>query len=176
VRVPRRRLGSGKMPIRVMVVDDSVVIAADLAWIDAEPDMKVAGRDAHRTRTAVNQLERVNPDVSRCSTSKAGPRCISALPTNGSPEARTIHHHGFDLTRRNACDQLQGAVARAHSDYIPKQESPREATAPNFHHDLIRRFAISVPRSAAQHRSARRSTTRAEPVAKPATLRGATRS
>jgi PleD family two-component response regulator len=50
-------------PLRVMVVDDSVVIRGLLSrWIGAEPDMVVAA-SLRTGRDAVNQIERVNPDV-----------------------------------------------------------------------------------------------------------------
>src|SRR5438045_6733979 len=50
-------------PLRVMVVDDSVVIRGLISrWVGSEPDMVVAG-SLRTGRDAVNQLERINPDV-----------------------------------------------------------------------------------------------------------------
>src|SRR3954469_5835696 len=50
-------------PLRVMVVDDSVVIRGLIGrWIEAEPDMVVAA-SLRTGLDAVNQVERVNPDV-----------------------------------------------------------------------------------------------------------------
>ena len=46
-----------------MVVDDSVVIRGMISrWIGAEPDMMVAA-SLRTGLDAVNQLERINPDV-----------------------------------------------------------------------------------------------------------------
>src|ERR1700676_734895 len=50
-------------PLRVMVVDDSVVIRGLISrWIEAEPDMVVAA-SLRTGLDAVNQVERVKPDV-----------------------------------------------------------------------------------------------------------------
>src|SRR3954454_19715354 len=50
-------------PLRVMVVDDSVVIRGMISrWIEAEPDMVVAA-SLRNGQEAVNQVDRINPDV-----------------------------------------------------------------------------------------------------------------
>ncbi|MDU6244403.1 MAG: response regulator, partial [Bradyrhizobium sp.] len=50
-------------PLRVMVVDDSVVIRGMISrWIASEPDMVVAA-SLRTGLEAVNQIDRVNPDV-----------------------------------------------------------------------------------------------------------------
>src|ERR1700692_1911139 len=50
-------------PLRVMVVDDSVVIRGMISrWLGCEPDMVVAA-SLRTGLDAVNQIERVNPDV-----------------------------------------------------------------------------------------------------------------
>jgi two-component system chemotaxis response regulator CheB len=49
--------------LRVMVVDDSVVIRGMISrWVDSEPDMIVAA-SLRTGLDAVNQIERINPDV-----------------------------------------------------------------------------------------------------------------
>ncbi|TJW92299.1 response regulator, partial [Neisseria gonorrhoeae] len=49
--------------VRVMVVDDSVVIRGMISrWIGAEPDMEVVA-SLRTGLDAVNQLDRINPDV-----------------------------------------------------------------------------------------------------------------
>ena len=57
-------LDSGRQePLRVMVVDDSVVIRGLISrWIEAEPDMVVAA-SLRTGLDAVNQVVRANPDV-----------------------------------------------------------------------------------------------------------------
>ena len=50
-------------PLRVMVVDDSVVIRGLISrWVGSEPDMVVAA-SLRTGLEAVNQLDRVKPDV-----------------------------------------------------------------------------------------------------------------
>src|SRR5919204_155850 len=56
---PSREAG----PLRVMIVDDSVVIRGLISrWVGAEHDMEVAA-SLRTGLEAVNQLERINPDV-----------------------------------------------------------------------------------------------------------------
>src|SRR3954463_1493589 len=53
---------SRRGPLRVMVVDDSVVIRGLISrWIAAEPDMVVAA-SLRTGLDAVNQVERIDPD------------------------------------------------------------------------------------------------------------------
>src|SRR3984893_17944836 len=67
-------------PLRVMVVDDSVVIRGLIArWIGSEPDMVVAA-SLRTGLDAVNQLERVNPDVAVLDIEMPDRDGISALP------------------------------------------------------------------------------------------------
>ena len=49
--------------IRVMIVDDAVVVRGLFSrWVEAEPDLEVVG-SLRTGRDAVNQVERLNPDV-----------------------------------------------------------------------------------------------------------------
>jgi two-component system chemotaxis response regulator CheB len=71
-------------PIRVMVVDDSVVIRGMISrWIDAEPDMKVAA-SLRTGLDAVNQLERINPDVAVLDIEMRCPGCSPRSATSSS--------------------------------------------------------------------------------------------
>src|SRR6201982_914768 len=66
--------------LRVMVVDDSVVIRGMIAgWIGAEPDMQVTA-SLRTGLDAVNQLERINPDVAVLDIEMPDLDGISALP------------------------------------------------------------------------------------------------
>ncbi|MGY4330059.1 CheY-like chemotaxis protein [Bradyrhizobium sp. LB7.2] len=57
-------------PLRVMIVDDSVVIRGLISrWIGAEHDMEVAA-SLRTGLEAVNQIERINTLMLPCSTSK----------------------------------------------------------------------------------------------------------
>ena len=71
-------------PLRVMVVDDSVVIRGLISrWISAEPDMVVAA-SLRTGLDAVNQIERINPDVAVLDIEMPDLDGISALPDRKS--------------------------------------------------------------------------------------------
>src|ERR1700710_1253970 len=127
-------------PLRVMVVDDSVVIRGWIArWSEAEPDMVVAA-SLRTGRDAVNQLERVNPDVAVLDIEMPELDGISALPRLLAKKRDLIIIMASTLTRRNAEISFK-ALSLGASDYIPKPESTREATAAEtFHHDLIQKI------------------------------------
>src|SRR6476660_4179583 len=109
-------------PLRVMVVDDSVVIRGLISrWIGAEHDMEVAA-SLRTGLEAVNQLERVNPDVAVLDIEMRELDGLSAL------------------TRRTAEISFK-ALSLGAADYIPKPESTREASSADiFHHDLIQKI------------------------------------
>src|ERR1043166_3033407 len=127
-------------PIRVMVVDDSVVIRGMISrWIDAEPDMKVAA-SLRTGLDAVNQLERINPDVAVLDIEMPELDGISALPRLLAKKRDLVIIMASTLTRRNA-EIIFKALSLGASDYIPKPESTREAAAADiFHHDLIQKI------------------------------------
>ena len=123
-----------------MVVDDSVVIRGMISrWIDAEPDMKVAA-SLRTGLDAVNQLERINPDVAVLDIEMPELDGISALPQLLAKKRDLIIIMASTLTRRNAEISFK-ALSLGASDYIPKPESTREAAAADiFHHDLIQKI------------------------------------
>jgi two-component system chemotaxis response regulator CheB len=127
-------------PLRVMVVDDSVVIRGLISrWIEAEPDMVVAA-SLRTGRDAVNQVERVNPDVAVLDIEMPELDGISALPLLLAKKRNLIIIMASTLTRRNAEISFK-ALALGASDYIPKPESTREPTAAEtFRHDLIQKI------------------------------------
>src|SRR6202020_2423672 len=138
-------------PLRVMVVDDSVVIRGLISrWIEAEPDMVVAA-SLRTGRDAVNQVERVNPDVALLDIEMPDLDGISALPQLLAKKRNLIVIMASTLTRRNAEISFK-ALSLGASDYIPKPESTREAGAAEiFHHDLIqniRNLGAKVRRTA----------------------------
>jgi two-component system, chemotaxis family, protein-glutamate methylesterase/glutaminase len=159
-------------PIRVMVVDDSVVIRGMISrWIDAEPDMKVTA-SLRTGLDAVNQIERIKPDVAVLDIEMPELDGISALPQLLAKKRDLIIIMASTLTRRNAEISFK-ALSLGASDYIPKPESTREAAAAEiFHHDLIqkirhlgakvRRSSVASPHLAPAHERVR------EPLAKPA--------
>ena len=123
-----------------MVVDDSVVIRGLISrWIEAEPDMVVA-TTLRTGLDAVNQLERVNPDVAVLDIEMPELDGISALPLLLAKKRNLIIIMASTLTRRNAEISFK-ALSLGASDYIPKPESTREANAAEiFHHDLIQKI------------------------------------
>src|SRR6187549_938424 len=93
-------------PLRVMVVDDSVVIRGMISrWIDAEPDMEVSA-SLRTGLDAVNQIERIKPDVAVLDIEMPELDGISALPQ------LLAKKHGLDADPPQRGDQLQGAFAR----------------------------------------------------------------
>src|SRR5215472_3825276 len=127
-------------PLRVMVVDDSVVIRGLISrWIGAEPDMVVAA-SLRTGLEAVQQLERINPDVAVLDIEMPELDGISALPKLLAKKRDLIVIMASTLTRRNAEISFK-ALSLGASDYIPKPESTREpAAADIFHHDLIQKI------------------------------------
>src|SRR5215469_5507211 len=129
-----------QQPLRVMVVDDSVVIRGLISrWIGAEPDMVVAA-SLRTGLEAVNQLERINPDVAVMDIEMPELDGISALPQMLAKKRDLIVFMASTLTRRNAEISFK-ALSLGASDYIPKPETTREPTAADiFHHDLIQKI------------------------------------
>src|SRR5258707_12103344 len=127
-------------PLRVMVVDDSVVIRGLIArWLGSEPDMVVAA-SLRTGLDAVNQVERVNPDVALLDIEMPDLDGISALPLLLAKKPNLIIIMASTLTRRNAEISFK-ALSLGASDYIPKPESTREAGAPEiFRHDLVEKI------------------------------------
>ncbi len=158
-------------PVRVMVVDDSVVIRGMIArWIDAEPDMKVAA-SLRTGLDAVNQLERINPDIAVLDIEMPDLDGISALPKLLAKKRDLIIIMASTLTRRNAEISFK-ALSLGASDYIPKPESTREAAAADiFHHDLIqkiRHLGAKVRRASVASPPLAPVPERTQPAAKPA--------
>src|SRR5689334_13555004 len=127
-------------PLKVMVVDDSVVIRGMISrWIASEPDMVVVA-SLRTGLDAVNQLERVDPDVAVLDIEMPDLDGIQALPLLLAKKRNLIVIMASTLTRRNAEISFK-ALALGASDYIPKPESTRAAHAADiFHHDLIQKI------------------------------------
>jgi two-component system chemotaxis response regulator CheB len=126
--------------LRVMVVDDSVVIRGMISrWVAAESDMVVAA-SLRTGLDAVNQIERIDPDVAVLDIEMPDLDGISALPLLLAKKRNLIIIMASTLTRRNAEISFK-ALSLGASDYIPKPESTREpAAAETFRHDLIQKI------------------------------------
>src|ERR1700755_3104223 len=89
---------------------------------------------------AVNKLDRINPDVAVLDIEMPELDGISALPQLLAKKRDLIIIMASTLTRRNAEISFK-ALSLGASDYIPKPESTREASAAEiFHHDLIQKI------------------------------------
>lgn len=129
-----------KQPIRVMVVDDAVVVRGLIArWVEGEPDMVLAA-SLRTGREAVQQLERAHPDVVVLDIDMPDLDGISALPLLLEKKRDLIVIMSSTLTRRNAEVSLK-ALSLGAADYIPKPESNRAViTSADFHRDLIEKI------------------------------------
>src|ERR1700684_3386328 len=88
--------------LRVMVVDDSVVIRGMISrWIDTEPDMTVAA-SLRTGLDAVNQIERINPDVAVLDIEMPDLAGFPALPLLLAKKRNLIITVASPVPRRNA--------------------------------------------------------------------------
>jgi two-component system chemotaxis response regulator CheB len=127
-------------PIRVMVVDDAVVVRGLVSrWVDEEPGMTVVA-SLRTGREAVDQLERTKPDVVVLDIEMPDLDGISALPLLLAKRRDLIVIMASTLTRRNAEVSLK-ALSLGAADYIPKPETNRDVTtSTTFRHDLIEKI------------------------------------
>src|ERR1700746_1063578 len=89
-------------PLRVMEVADSALIRGCISrWLGAEPDMVVAA-SLRTGLEAVNQLERINPDVAVLDTEMPELDGISALPKLLAKKRDLAIIMASTLTRRHA--------------------------------------------------------------------------
>src|SRR5580700_10048159 len=118
------RSAPGHDSIRVMIVDDAIVVRGLLVrWIEAEVGLQVVA-SLRSGREAIEQLERTNPDVVILDVD---------MPDIDGITAST-------RTRRNAEVSLR-ALSLGAADYIPKPESTGEITASaSFRRDLVEKI------------------------------------
>lgn len=126
--------------IRVMLVDDAVVVRGLFArWVESEPDLEVVAT-LRTGREAVDQLERVDPDVVVLDVDMPELDGIAALPLLLEKRRDLVVIMASTLTRRNAEISLR-ALSLGAADYIPKPASNREVSASiAFRRDLIEKI------------------------------------
>jgi len=126
--------------IRVMIVDDAVVVRGLFGrWVEAEPDLEVVA-SLRTGREAVNQVERADPDVVVLDVDMPELDGIAALPLLLEKKRDLVVIMASTLTRRNAEISLK-ALSLGATDYIPKPASNREVTgSPSFRRDLIEKI------------------------------------
>jgi two-component system, chemotaxis family, protein-glutamate methylesterase/glutaminase len=123
--------------VRVMVVDDAVVVRSLLArWIDAEPDLHVVA-SLPTGREAVAWFEKNDADVVMLDIEMPDLDGISALPLLLQKKRDLAVIMVSTFTRRSAEISLR-ALALGAADYIPKPESTREVTTSvSFRRELL---------------------------------------
>lgn len=133
-------------PVRIMVVDDSAVVRGLVArWIEAEPDLVLAGVACDGDQ-AVRRIGALDPEVvvldvemPVASGLEALPRLLAARPGVKVVMAST-------LTRQGAAVTLK-ALELGAADYIPKPESTRLGGAEAYRAELLekaRRLALAA--------------------------------
>jgi two-component system, chemotaxis family, protein-glutamate methylesterase/glutaminase len=126
--------------IRVMVVDDAVVVRGLVSrWIEAEPGMTVVA-SLRTGRDAVREAARVNPDVVLLDIDMPDLDGLSALPQLLAKKRDLVVIMASTLSRRNAEVSLK-ALALGAADYIPKPATNREVTTSlSFRAELIEKI------------------------------------
>jgi two-component system, chemotaxis family, protein-glutamate methylesterase/glutaminase len=133
---------SGQDAIRLMVVDDAVVVRGLLArWIEAEAGLMLAA-SLRSGREAIEQIERANPDVIVLDVDMPDTDGITALPVLLAKKRDLVVIMASTLTRRNAEISLR-ALALGAADYIPKPETTRDITSStSFRRELIDKIRV----------------------------------
>jgi two-component system chemotaxis response regulator CheB len=124
-------------PIRVMLVDDAVVVRGMISrWVEAEPDMQIVA-SLGSGRDAIEQIERRNPDVVILDVTMPDLDGITVLPRLLAKKSDLVVIMASTLTRRNAEISLR-ALSLGAADYIPKPETSREVTSSSsFRRELV---------------------------------------
>ncbi len=157
-------------PIRVMVVDDAIVVRSLLArWVDAEPDMQVIA-SLRTGREAVARIEECDADVVVLDIDMPELDGISALPLLLQKKRDLVVIMVSTFTRRSAEISLR-ALALGAKDYIPKPETTREATTSvEFRRELIEKIGTLGRNRLAPGVHARASEPALTPLGKPAAM------
>ena len=123
--------------VRVMVVDDSVVIRGLLSrWVEEDPALQLVA--SHRNgRLAVEDIGRSDPDVVVLDIEMPEMDGLTALPLMLKQKRDLIVVMASTLTRRNAEVSLK-ALSLGAQDYVPKPESTSQvSTSVDFRRELI---------------------------------------
>lgn len=140
-------------PVRVMVVDDSVVARGLMArWIDEDPALAVVGT-LRTGKLAVEQIAKLEPDVVVLDIEMPEMDGLTALPLllKARPGVQVVM--ASTLTRRNAEISLK-ALSLGAADYVPKPESNSGvSTSPEFRRDLVAKVIALGARGQATARS-----------------------
>src|SRR5829696_2452508 len=135
--LPNAAAWPASAPIRVMVVDDAVVVRGILSrWIDEEADLKTVAT-LRSGREAVDELERAEPDVVVLDIQMPDLDGISALPLLLAKRRNLAVIVVSALTRAHAELSLK-ALALGAADCVPKPDSSTAMLgAKEFRRELI---------------------------------------
>lgn len=150
-------------PVRVMVVDDSVVVRGLIGrWIDEDPALAVVA--SHRNgKLAVDDVARSNPDVVVLDVEMPEMDGITALPLLLKAKPGLVVVMASTLTRRNAEISLK-CLSLGAADYVPKPESNSGVTtSADFRNEVIQKVKALGQR--AQARAGRYASAPARPAA-----------
>jgi len=133
-------------PLRVMVVDDSVVVRGLVSrWIEEEPGLELVARHGNG-KLAVDDVERSAPDIVLLDIEMPVMDGLEALPLllQAKPDLRVLMVS--TLTRRNAEISFK-ALSLGALDYVPKPDTNREITTSlDFRRELIRKIKLAGER------------------------------
>ncbi len=128
---------SAARQIKVMVVDDSVVIRGLIGrWINEDPDLLLV--NSHRNgRLAVEDIAKSKPDIVILDIEMPDMDGLTALPLLLKTYPATKVIMASTLTRRNAEISLK-ALSLGAADYVPKPESNSQiTTSTDFRRELL---------------------------------------
>jgi two-component system chemotaxis response regulator CheB len=130
----------GQQPIRVMIVDDAVVVRGLVSrWVDSEPDLKIVA-SLRTGQDALDELERADPEVVLLDVEMPVLDGLAALPLLLQKRGNLAVIMVSTLTRRNAEVTLKALTLGA-ADYISKPETNHEVTtSETFRHELIEKI------------------------------------
>lgn len=137
-------------PVRVMVVDDSVVVRGLIGrWIDEDPALAVVA--SHRNgKLAVDDVARSNPDVVVLDVEMPEMDGITALPLLLKAKPGLVVVMASTLTRRNAEISLK-CLSLGAADYVPKPESNSGVTtSADFRNEVIQKVKALGQRALAR--------------------------
>src|SRR6266581_3814261 len=134
---PILRSATAQRPIRVMVVDDAVVVRGLIVrWVESEPGLEVVAA-LRSGREAIAQMGHADPDVVILDVDMPDMDGITALPRLLAAKPELVVIMASTLTRRNAEISLR-ALALGAADYIPKPETTRKiTTSTSFRRELF---------------------------------------
>jgi len=137
---PILRSATAQRPIRVMVVDDAVVVRGLIVrWVESEPGLEVVAA-LRSGREAIAQIGHTDPDVVILDVDMPDMDGITALPRLLAAKRELVVIMASTLTRRNAEISLR-ALALGAADYIPKPETTREVTtSESFRRELVEKI------------------------------------